>query len=192
LKAQVVLDFIITQNSNPLNLNIGSDTSINLGQEITLGKIPLVTGGTSPYVYSWSPSNSLDNPSLANPIAKPLVDTYYKVLVSDSKGCVKSDSIEVSIIFPTGISQIEFHQNFNIYPNPNKGVFTISANPNSKKVVKTLEIFDPLGRLIYVEDIENVSTKFDRLIVLDLASPGIFNIKIITQDSILVSKFIVE
>jgi hypothetical protein len=55
-----------------------------------------------------------------------------------------------------------------------------------------LEIFDPLGRLIYVEDIENVSTKFDRLIVLDLASPGIFNIKIITQDSILVSKFIVE
>jgi gliding motility-associated-like protein len=49
----------------------------------------IVSGGTSPYEYLWSPINDI-NPSVSN-----LIPGKYTVTVRDAKGCLKSDEVEV-------------------------------------------------------------------------------------------------
>jgi gliding motility-associated-like protein len=45
--------------------------------------------------YTWSPSGSLNNPSLPNPIAAPVVTTEYVVKGTDADGCTGFDTIIV-------------------------------------------------------------------------------------------------
>lgn len=58
-------------------VDAGPDAEICWGESVQLG-LGLIEGQT----YSWSPSNSLDNPSTSNPIATPLTSTTYTVTVS--------------------------------------------------------------------------------------------------------------
>ncbi|MEM6261445.1 MAG: gliding motility-associated C-terminal domain-containing protein [Bacteroidota bacterium] len=56
------------------------------------------TGGV---VYQWSPTDSLSNPFIANPIASPIDTTTYFVTVTDTNGCVNIDSMTVSTMYAT-------------------------------------------------------------------------------------------
>ena len=56
------------------------------------------SGGTPSYTYSWSPAVGLNNPSIYNPVASPLVTTIYTVTVTDSKGCTRSLSITIKVL----------------------------------------------------------------------------------------------
>ncbi len=47
--------------------------------------------------YKWSPTDSLSCVTCPNPIAAPATTTNYKLQVSDSYGCVVSDSIKINI-----------------------------------------------------------------------------------------------
>ena len=54
----------------------------------------------APYIYSWSPAVTLNNSSIANPIATPSVTTVYTLTVTDSStptACVDQDQMTVSI-----------------------------------------------------------------------------------------------
>ena len=53
-----------------------------------------VTGGTK---YIWQPSATLNNPNIANPIAKPLNKTLYTVTGYDENGCKSADTVTVNI-----------------------------------------------------------------------------------------------
>ncbi len=52
------------------------------------------TGGAS---YLWSPAVSLSNATVANPVATPVASTMYKVVVTTPAGCVKEDSLFVTV-----------------------------------------------------------------------------------------------
>ena len=52
------------------------------------------SGGLS---YSWSPAASLNNPSIANPVATPAATTIYFVTVTGANTCNNIDSVKVSI-----------------------------------------------------------------------------------------------
>jgi gliding motility-associated-like protein len=54
----------------------------------------IIQGGAA---YSWSPQSTLNNASIANPIATPANTTTYYVNVTGANGCVNSDSIKLSI-----------------------------------------------------------------------------------------------
>ena len=71
----------------------GPDVSICQYQSVEIS----ASGGTS---YSWSPSGTLDNANIANPVATPLVTTTYTVSGTDANACpfVGQDSLTVSII----------------------------------------------------------------------------------------------
>ncbi|MBK7909741.1 GEVED domain-containing protein [Candidatus Pollutiaquabacter sp.] len=48
--------------------------------------------------YNWSPSGNLDNPSLANPVADPmLVNTTYTVTITNSTGCTATATVAVTV-----------------------------------------------------------------------------------------------
>ncbi|WP_165836272.1 gliding motility-associated C-terminal domain-containing protein [Taibaiella soli] len=69
---------------------VNSDTMIKYGQSVQLHS----SGG---YLYSWSPTTSLNNPNLMNPVASPLEPTEYYLTGIDSNGCRETDSIKISI-----------------------------------------------------------------------------------------------
>jgi gliding motility-associated-like protein len=55
-----------------------------------------VTGGTN-FIYNWTPTLGLDNPTLATPSAKPGATTVYKVEAIDANGCVGADEVRVQV-----------------------------------------------------------------------------------------------
>ncbi len=55
------------------------------------------SGGTAPYAFQWTPSTSLSNPNISNPIASPAVTTTYLVTVVDANGCTAQYPVVVSV-----------------------------------------------------------------------------------------------
>lgn len=58
-------------------------------------------GGNS---YSWSPASTLDNPSIAAPVASPSSTTVYHVSVTDAQSCSYNDSVKISVRAPAAFS----------------------------------------------------------------------------------------
>ena len=75
----------------------GSATAICLKDSVTIGGASSATGGNAPYTYKWTPATGLRSTSIANPKAKPIVTTTYKLSVTDAKGCTATDSIKVTV-----------------------------------------------------------------------------------------------
>jgi gliding motility-associated-like protein len=48
--------------------------------------------------YTWSPQATLDNSGIPSPVAQPVADTKYIVVVEDGYGCIKEDSVKLAII----------------------------------------------------------------------------------------------
>ncbi len=73
----------------------GSDTSICWGRNTKLNTD--VTDGLGPLTYVWYPSYGLNNPYLKNPMAQPDSTTQYIMVVRDTSGCEKADTVKVFI-----------------------------------------------------------------------------------------------
>jgi gliding motility-associated-like protein len=56
-----------------------------------------VIGGTNNYNYNWTPALGLNNPIIANPVAKPAETTVYTVMAIDANGCKGTDEVRVQI-----------------------------------------------------------------------------------------------
>ncbi|NTW32059.1 MAG: PKD domain-containing protein [Bacteroidetes bacterium] len=61
------------------------------------------SGGTS---YKWSPSASLSNPNIANPVANPLNTTTYTVTVTDANNCSARDEMVINVLPPIAVDLI--------------------------------------------------------------------------------------
>lgn len=107
----------------------GNDTIICKNHSIMLGADPAATGGTEEYIFFWSPSDGLDDPTIPNPIATPAQSTKYVLTVTDANGCSVSDFIEVTIDACLGVGNIVNEEDISIFPNPAAGSFTISGLP---------------------------------------------------------------
>ena len=68
------------------------------GQSTTLDVT--VTGGEMPYLYSWVPAASLDDPGIKSPVASPSVNTTYTVTVTDANGCTVTADVTINIAPP--------------------------------------------------------------------------------------------
>lgn len=53
--------------------------------------------------FTWSPTNGLSNPNIANPFATPSASTTYTVTFNDGRGCVDTDAMNISIGNPSPI-----------------------------------------------------------------------------------------
>ncbi|HEX6914503.1 MAG TPA: choice-of-anchor L domain-containing protein [Chitinophagaceae bacterium] len=53
--------------------------------------------------YAWSPAASLNNATIPNPIASPLITTEYTLIVSSADGCSLEDRVVIEVMFPLAI-----------------------------------------------------------------------------------------
>lgn len=79
----------IVVNALPI-VSAGTDVQICLNSTTQLT-------GTGASAYVWTPATGLDDDSIANPNATPLLTTTYVVTGTDANGCVNTDSVVVSI-----------------------------------------------------------------------------------------------
>ena len=77
----------------PINAFAGNDTNAVINRPHQL----MATGGGVGASFLWSPSASLNNSFIANPLATLMHDTYFTVLVTDSIGCSESDYVFVKV-----------------------------------------------------------------------------------------------
>ena len=94
-----------------------------------------------------------------------------------------------------GISPISIHddsQLLKIYPNPNKGIFTLEININSN-FTKTyhLEVINSLGKLIHQENITFNSTYKNQMNFKDL-SKGFYFFRLSNEDTVLFKRFVID
>lgn len=100
-----------TVTVNNLNASANADDyELCEGESTTLHALP--TGGSGNYTYSWTPANTLDDPSSQNPVATPPTgSTTYNCHISDGVGTV---DVRVTVnVFRT----YEIQLSENICPN---------------------------------------------------------------------------
>ncbi|MEO6190167.1 MAG: gliding motility-associated C-terminal domain-containing protein [Saprospiraceae bacterium] len=144
--------------------------------EIVLGESVILTATTQPsdfYTYDWSNSGIQLCTVCQSTTIVPLKEGFYKVLVTNDKGCTGVDSLfirirkEYKIFFPNVIS-----------PNDdNVNDFFSTKGNNALESIKKIEIYDRWGGRCYNR--ENVSLNdFDKLwdgkINGEKVNPGVF------------------
>jgi hypothetical protein len=80
-----------------VSADAGVDVAICPGTSTQIGGSPTASGGTGTPTYAWTPTDGLDDPTLANPTATPAATTTYSVLVTDESGCTASDDVTVTV-----------------------------------------------------------------------------------------------
>ena len=85
----------VTVNPRP-TADAGPDRVILPGDSVVIGGTP-TANATFPYTVSWTPATGLDNASFDNPSASPTVNTTYTVTVTDSRGCIDTDDMVVTV-----------------------------------------------------------------------------------------------
>lgn len=74
----------------PTTFSAGTDVTICQGSNTVLN----ATGGIT---YRWQPASGLSDTTIANPVASPAVTTNYVVHITNSYGCVYTDTVAVNI-----------------------------------------------------------------------------------------------
>ncbi len=77
------------------SVDAGADIMICMGDIAMLQANVISTGTTT---ITWSPSASLSNSNILNPIAMPMSTTVYSINILDELGCMASDQVSVSVI----------------------------------------------------------------------------------------------
>ena len=127
--------------TDPLLVTITADPEvIDEGHSSQLTAI--VEGGSGQVIYNWEPAESLDNATIANPVATPALPTEYTVTVTDSEGNVAEASIFIDIrnvnVGESNLSLVK------VYPNPSDGHFRIEGLSGTT----SYRLMNSLGQII--------------------------------------------
>jgi len=98
-----------------------------------------VTGGVTPYVYTWSPNSQ--NEDLSN-----LGAGIYELTVQDANGCSNTAEFQVLNQINADITENQEEWTILLYPNPNGGAFTLVLPSEFDFMVQVL---DAQGRTVY-------------------------------------------
>ncbi len=123
----------VTVNVTGISLNTGSNVTICQGGSTTLSS-------SNATVYSWSPTNGLSDPTIANPVANPNVTTVYTV-TGINGSCTAKDSVKVNVnvnntnatltVPSSNPCKIAMNHTVTLSGSPALGVFSVNGNPLS-------------------------------------------------------------
>lgn len=83
-----------------VTVDAGPDLKVCAGDTVTIGTAVVISGGTAPYSFEWSPATSLSDHKISTPVAQPETTTDYVLTVTDAKGSFGTDTVRVSVADP--------------------------------------------------------------------------------------------
>ena len=123
-------------------VDLGADININLRQAANFDATVTPAGN---YIYSWTPSDSLNCTDCPNPVAVGLLNqTTYQLTVENEFGCKAKDLINVFVLknrkvfVPTGFS-----------PNDDSFNDVLRTHGEEGTIVNVFKIYDRWGELVY-------------------------------------------
>ncbi len=194
ITAQTVVTLNVNQPSE-FGFEIGvTDSTITNGDSITLGKDLTVFGGSGVYDFSWSPEETLNDPSLMNPIAFPEDTTTYLLTVSDANGCSFAVSYTVNVKKNSTAVTNYIQQNHSLtatlFPNPTDGKFKVQLTGEPQNNIE-LSVIDNSGKAIKKQVIRNFTGEHTEMLNLKLPS-GVYNLLILGKDQRISRTFVIN
>jgi PKD repeat protein len=83
----------VTLLTSPTVVATATPTTVNIGETTQLSATPGLAS------YLWTPPETLNNATIANPVASPLDRTTYVVTATDAKGCTAEAQVDVEVTF---------------------------------------------------------------------------------------------
>ncbi len=140
-----------------------------------------ITGGSTPYNYSWSNGDTTKDIS-------GLTSNDYTLIVIDKNGC-RGEATATVDPATVGINEISSLKIFNVFPNPVNDLLNVELQFANTEDVQ-LEITDVLGRNLFTLQPEQV---FSKVYSIQPNVPsGIYFLKVLVNGSIAVEPFIVR
>ncbi len=168
--------------TQPAPMVITGYTIADSGSSTGLAAVTVVSGGVGPYTYYW--------PSLGQhtDTVKNLPNSIYCCTVTDSRGCsqIFCDTV---IFFNSAIQTLVNNTNpLVVYPNPNKGNFTIISYYIGNTEV---QVYNVLGEKVYDKAANSIHGEN----AINLNQPaGVYYYRVYTEKGILLGegKFVME
>jgi hypothetical protein len=177
----------VAANNTITGIVVSYDVEVDLGgidDTITVVSYPTtLDAGTHPYTatYLWW-DMSTNQTLIVN------ADGWYGVIVEDENGCWDEDSVYVQLM--DGVNNVETSTVFNVYPNPNKGIFTYEINTSASENM-VIELTNVHGQVVYSHEENAVSVLTEEIDIRSFAD-GVYFLKVRTQTQNLVKKIVVQ
>jgi len=153
-------------------VSLGPDTTIECGSSLALD------AGAGYVNYLWSTTEATQS---------IIVDTLgdYSVTVTDTSGCINSDTVHVDCI--VGVNAIVALNNVHVYPNPTGGLINIEFANQMQTV--TVRWMDLQGQVVQEENLQGVMQK-----QYDLSSvpKGIYILQVLSDEGNSLHRVIVQ
>jgi subtilisin-like proprotein convertase family protein len=149
---------------------------------ITLGTAPSILGTVKPLqaLSAFNGQNSTGNWTLR-----------VEDLFNGDGGVLNSWSLNVCTILSAALSTENFEfKDFSLYPNPNKGNFTLKFNSASSNNIN-INVFDMRGRNVFEKSYSNTGS-FNQDINLDKVQAGVYLVSISDGDVKTVKRIVVQ
>jgi len=127
-----------------IQLEISEDQTIGLGEEILLRSY-IFSSDLDTFFYQWSPEVSLNCLDCPNPVATPITDTEYELVITNSQGCTAEASVLITI---NSDKAVYIPNAFSPNADGINDHFVIHTN-QSVQQIQTLQIYNRWGAVIY-------------------------------------------
>lgn len=166
---------------DPLQVNAGSGKQINKGESTTIGGNPSASQGYGSYVYSWTPTTGLNDPTLANPTAAPETNTTYLLTVTDAMNCSVTDEVTITVEasgIETNLNTLEIR----CYPNPVREELLIEMKGLPTEV--TMRLINTMGSELIYKSAQMSGSKLTERIPMRNLPEGLYILQFLTPNAI--------
>ncbi len=144
------------------------------------------TGGT---IYLWDFGDGT-NSTEVSPVHLYLKEGLYTVILTVTNDCGTLSYTQL-IDTKVSVNEIEFVEDYIIYPNPGTGVFNIQLKSRKEAEIE-VKVYDILGNLIYKNAMEIKAGENTKEYILKNAAPGQYFLVLKSLSRLSVSKIIIE
>jgi gliding motility-associated-like protein len=132
----------------PVEVSLGQDTSIQLGEAITLQALLNMPMSSLDSIW-WSGMDSMDCENCLEQVIRPLVSTTYGITVMDSNGCMSEADLTIKVD-----RDIRIYAPNAFSPNGDNvnDVFTLYSNDPAIVEISKLQIFSRWGDNVFTNE----------------------------------------